>query len=148
VPRVYELPTHLQVEDTLLPGLTARQLLRLLVGASLAYGLWDQAAGLPPVLRIALTAGLALVGLLLALLQPGGRPLDGWLLAALLFAVLPRRRVWRCSASESLASRPGSGQSWARLAPRPAWVDPELDDAPGADPGSTAAGAPGRRWRW
>ena len=46
MPRVYELPTHLQVEDVPLVGLTARQLLRLMVGASLAYGFWDQAGGL------------------------------------------------------------------------------------------------------
>jgi len=49
MPRVHELPTHLQVEDVLLAGLTARQLLRLMIGASLAYGLWDQALCLPVV---------------------------------------------------------------------------------------------------
>ena len=47
MPRVYELPTHLQVEDQLIAGLTARQLLRLVIGGSLAYGVWDQAAWLP-----------------------------------------------------------------------------------------------------
>ena len=36
MPRVYELPTHLQVEDALIAGLTARQLVRLLLGPSLA----------------------------------------------------------------------------------------------------------------
>ena len=30
--RVYELPTHLQVEDQLIAGLTVRQLLRLMIG--------------------------------------------------------------------------------------------------------------------
>src|SRR5215207_5739016 len=94
MPRVYELPTHLQVEDALLLGLTPRQLVRLAVGASLAYGAWEQAAALPPRLRITLTAVLALLGLLLALVRPGGRPLDQWLLAALLFTVQPRRRLW------------------------------------------------------
>ena len=29
MPRVYELPTHLQVEDQLIAGLTARELSRL-----------------------------------------------------------------------------------------------------------------------
>ena len=43
MPRVYELPTHLQVEDALIAGLTTRQLLRLVIGGTLAYGLWDQA---------------------------------------------------------------------------------------------------------
>jgi hypothetical protein len=32
MPRVYELPTHLQVEDQLIAGLTARQLVRLMMG--------------------------------------------------------------------------------------------------------------------
>ena len=31
MPRVYELPTHLQVEDTLIAGLTARRFLRLII---------------------------------------------------------------------------------------------------------------------
>jgi len=91
MPRVHELPTHLQVEDVLLAGLTARQLLRLMIGASLAYGLWDQATSLPIPIRAVLAAVLAAAGLLLALFQPGGRPLDQWVLAALLFAFLPRR---------------------------------------------------------
>jgi hypothetical protein len=44
MPRVYELPTHLDVQDTLLFGLTARQLVRLAVGASVAYAIWNQTA--------------------------------------------------------------------------------------------------------
>ena len=59
MPRVYELPTHLQVEDVFIAGLTARQLVRLMVGASLAYGLWDQTATLPMFVRLSGTAVLA-----------------------------------------------------------------------------------------
>jgi hypothetical protein len=44
MPRIYELPTHLQVEDQLIAGMTARQLVRLMIGASLAYGAYDQVA--------------------------------------------------------------------------------------------------------
>jgi PrgI family protein len=122
--RVHELPTHLQVEDVLLVGLTARQLLRLMIGASLAYGLWDQALWLPIPIRVALAVVLAAAGVLVALFQPGGRPLDQWVLAALLFVFLPRRLVWRpgeCDVRNS--SRPQSG--WAELAPRPEWVGTE-----------------------
>ena len=122
MPRVYELPTHLQVEDALLLGLTPRQLVRLAVGASLAYGAWDQAAGLPPGLRITLTAVLALLGLLLALVRPGGRPLDQWLLAALFFTVQPRRRLWARVSSAPGPARPGAGEGWAELTPQPAWI--------------------------
>src|SRR5438270_13339479 len=94
MPRVYELPSHLQVEDVLIAGLTARQLVRLMVGASLAYGLWDQTAALPMLVRLSATVVLALAGLLLALIRPAGRPLDQWLVAALLFAASPHKQLW------------------------------------------------------
>ena len=81
MPRVYELPTHLQVDDTLLLGLTARQLVRITVAASVAYELWDLSAAVPAGVRIGATGLVALSGLLLALLQPGARPLDQWVLA-------------------------------------------------------------------
>src|SRR4051794_19152180 len=94
MPRVYEVPTHLDVQDALIFGLTARQLVRLAVGASIAYAFWDQAAALPGLMRFALTAAAALAGLLFAVCQPGARPLDQWLLAAVLFYILPRRQLW------------------------------------------------------
>ena len=117
MPRVYELPTHLQVEDVLIAGLTARQLVRLMVGASLAYGLWDQTAALPMLVRLSATVVLAFAGLLLALIRPAGRPLDQWLLAALLFAAAPHRQLWRRSPPEFLrlprADDPGVGRAGA-----------------------------------
>jgi PrgI family protein len=141
MPRVHELPTHLQVEDVLLAGLTARQLLRLMIGASLAYGLWDQAISLPIPIRAVLAAVLAAAGLLVALFQPGGRPLDQWVLAALLFALLPRRLVWRPSEPDiRKSSRPQSG--WAELAPRPEWVGIE----PCGDPDDGRTPAPHTMW--
>ena len=125
MPHLYELPTHLQVEDALIAGLTARQLLRLMIGASLAYGVWDQMVWLPPEVRLALAAVLAVIGVLFALLRPGGRPLDQWLLAGLLFVVLPRRLVWRPGAA--LQGRPSRDQAgWAELELRPEWLDADL----------------------
>ena len=121
MPRVYELPTHLQVEDQLIAGLTARQLLRLAIGASLAYGLWDQAAWLPGEVRLAFAGVLALIGVLSALLQPGGRPLDQWLLAAVLFVALPRCLVWRPGAAV-LRQPPREPTDWAELELQPAWL--------------------------
>src|SRR5206468_7816867 len=105
MPRVYELPTHLHVEDVLIAGLTARQLVRLMVGASLAYGLWEQTATLPMFIRLSATVVLAFAGLLLALIRPAGRPLDQWLVAALLFAVSPHKQLWRRTRPDSLVSR-------------------------------------------
>ena len=121
MPRIYELPTHLQVEDVLIAGLTARQLLRLMIGASVSYGLWDQAVWLPQEVRLALAVVLAVIGMLFALLQPGGRPLDQWLLAGVLFIALPRRLVWR--PGFTLLRQPTHQQSgWAELALHPGWV--------------------------
>jgi len=144
MPRVYELPTHLQVEDVLIAGLTARQVLRLMVGASLAYGFWDQAIGLPPEVRLSVTATLAVAGLLLALGQPGGRPLDQWVLAALLFALLPRRLLWQLGASEHqevVGQQPG----WAELALRPEWIATAEDETVDVEP--TSVGGL-RWWKW
>src|ERR1700694_3313771 len=92
MPRVYELPTHLQVEDVLIAGLTARQLLRLMIGASLAYGVWDQAGWLAQDVRLIVAVVPAVVGGLVALLQPGGPPLDQWVLAGVLVSCC--RGVW------------------------------------------------------
>ena len=142
MPRVYELPTHLQVEDTLILGLTARQLVRLMIGASLAYGLWDQAVWLPVEVRLPLALALATLGVLVALVQPAGRPLDQWLLAGLLFVALPRRQVWRPGALE-LRQTAREQLGWAELALEPAWVD--LDAEPGAD---STPGPGRRRPRW
>ena len=145
MPRVYELPTHLQVEDVLIAGLTARQLVRLMVGASLAYGLWDQTAALPMLARLSATVVLAFAGLLLALIRPAGRPLDQWLLAALLFAVSPHKQLWRRTSAEFLCLRATRTQGWAELAPRPDWIDSGHEESVGAD--STTPSITSRRRR-
>ena len=126
MPRVYELPTHLQVEDTLILGLTARQLVRLMIGASLAYGLWDQAVWLPDEVRLPLAIVLAILGVLVALVQPAGRPLDQWLLAGLLFVALPRRLVWRPGALDRRQPRRDRA-GWAELSLQPAWVAADVE---------------------
>jgi hypothetical protein len=147
MPRIYELPTHLQVEDELIAGLTARQLIRLVIGASLAYGAWDQARWLPEEVRLPLAAVLAVIGVLFALVQPSGRPLDQWLLAGLLFVVLPRRLVWHPSAA--LLRQPSREQAgWAELELRPEWVEATADrDLELSAPGSLRSHASWRpRW--
>jgi hypothetical protein len=128
MPRIYELPTHLEVEDVLIAGLTARQLVRLLVGASLAYGVWDQVVWLPDLVRVGLAAAIAVAGLLIALVQPGGRSLDQWLLAALVFVALPRRLTWRSSGALGLACDRRREQSgWAELPLQAAWPGSDAD---------------------
>jgi hypothetical protein len=144
MPRVYELPTHLQVEDQLIAGLTARQLLRLVIGGSLAYGVWDQAAWLPNEVRLGLGGALALGGVLFALLRPYGRPLDQWLLAGLLFLVLPRRLGWR--ATVPAQQEPREQADWAELELHPEWLAAGFDNRMEASnrPGSLRAERPGK----
>src|SRR5919199_4475694 len=89
MPRAHhEIPTHLDVEDKLLFGLTARQFLYLVVGCSLAYGVWQQ-----PTLADGVRLGLAVVcavgAAVVALVRPLGRPLEEWLVAGLFFPGRP-----------------------------------------------------------
>ena len=146
MPRVYELPTHLQVEDHLIAGLTARQLVRLMISASLAYGVWDQATWLAPAPRLAFAAVLACTGLVFALVQPAGRSLDQWLLAGALFLALPRRLVWQ--RAPALARHPIGDQSgWAELAPRPGWLGSDSFEPADLAPEAVHAHRFPFRWR-
>ena len=110
----HEIPTHLEVEDKILGTLTVRQLLFLAVGLSLSYGLWgllhqlavSPGHHLPIVAQIALAAFPALCTLVLALAQPGGRPLEEWLLAIARYAGQPKVCIWR-----PLADEEGDGEA-------------------------------------
>jgi hypothetical protein len=118
MPRIHEMPTHLNVEDTLLGPLTPRQLVRLAAGLSLAYITWDQLTVLPDPLRAGLAGLLVLVGLLVACWRPGGVGLDAWALAALAFGLAPRRLAW---------ARPEPAPAEWRQAAEPDWTDLEVE---------------------
>jgi hypothetical protein len=120
VPIVYEVPTHLNVEDTIVFGRTAAQLARFAAAGSLAYGVWDQAVTLPPEARLTLAGLITGLGLACALITPGGRPLDQWALVCLLYAVRPKRLVWRRLASD-IPVTPADDPSWAELSPDVDW---------------------------
>jgi hypothetical protein len=124
--RQHEIPTHLNVEDKLMFGLTMRQFLYLLVGSSLAYALWEHAAGAPDALRLTATAVCLILAIALALVQPFGRPLEEWLLAAGVYFSLPRRASWRPSEPDAADWRPAAA-SWQELAPDLVWAE---DDEP------------------
>ena len=120
--RQHEVPTHLNVEDKLLYGLTVRQFLYLLVGTSLCYGLWDQSAGAPLALRGTIIGACLLVTVALALLRPHGRPLEEWLLAACVYVATPRQATWRPREPDPGDWRPAAG-AWHPLTPSLTWVD-------------------------
>jgi hypothetical protein len=120
----HEVPTHLNVEDKLMLGLTVRQFLYLLVGSSASYALWGQTHAAGDLARGALVAGCAAITLAFALLRPSGRPLEEWLAAALVFAAVPRRAVWQLAEPRAADWRPAAGV-WHDLAPNLVWATPD-----------------------
>src|SRR5436305_9484859 len=84
----HTVPTHLTVPDKVLFGLTARQLLILLVGCCLAYQLWFQleflaAATVGQGVRLVVIALLIGGALAFSLVAIAERPLEQWLWVAL-----------------------------------------------------------------
>jgi len=120
----HEVPTHLNVEDKLLFGLSARQCLYMLVGSSASYTLWDQAISLHAALRVGLVACILVISLAFALLRPGGRSLEEWLAAALVYAASPRRSTWQPVEPDAADWHP-LGVGWQELAPALSWTEDE-----------------------
>jgi hypothetical protein len=143
--RVYEIPTHLQVEDALIAGLTPRQVLRLVAGASIAYAVWDQLTFLPTALRAGLTAAAALLGLLFSLVQPGARPLDQWVMAGIAYLVSPKHWRWRIGTSAPLTDAAEPDEEWADLSPPFHWVETERFDVHLSDSSVRPVGTKGER---
>src|SRR5579871_4313979 len=92
--RTHEVPNHLNVQDTLFLGLSARQVATFMAFASPAYGIWDQFTFAPMAVRASLAITVVLTGLAFTLIQPGGRPLEEWAFAVFAFVVTPRRLRW------------------------------------------------------
>ena len=122
--RQHEVPTHLNVEDKVVFGLTVRQFLYMLVGTSTSYTLWQQAVMLNEPLRIAVVALSILNTLAFALVRPAGRPLEEWLVAALVYVVTPTQATWRVREPDPLDWRP-TRASWEELVPDLSWAEDE-----------------------
>lgn len=120
----HEVPTHLNVEDRVLLGLTVRQFLYLLVGCSASYALWGQLSSFGAPIRVGCVALCVGLTLAFALLQPAGRPLEEWLAAALIFLAVPRRATWQLAEPALEQWRP-VGASWQELTPSPVWAEEE-----------------------
>jgi hypothetical protein len=118
----HEVPTHLNVEDKVLFGLTVRQFLYMLVGSSAAYTLWDQLAMLGTPVRAGLAGVCVALTLAFALLRLADRSLEEWLAAALVYFNSPRRAVWQPLEPDPADWYPRS-LAWQELAPSPSWVE-------------------------
>jgi hypothetical protein len=97
----HKVPTHMSLPDKVVFGLTARQLLLLLIGCSLGYNLWlhlgelEALALTGQVLRIALALVPAALAAILALISVADRPLEVWLLVLVRYWQRPRVYLWR-----------------------------------------------------
>lgn len=118
----HEVPTHLNVEDKVVFGLTVRQFLYMLVGSSAAYSAWDQLSVLPSPLRLAVAGICVVVTVAFALLRLADRPLEEWVAAAMIYAVSPRRATWQPAEPDLAHWRPPSA-SWQELTPSLSWVE-------------------------
>ena len=104
-PRKHIVPTHLQMPDQVLTlwslGLSARQLLLLLVGCGLGGTLFQHLAVLGhygmlgEVLRLLLSLPPFLLSLLLAWYQYAGRYLEVWLVVLVRYQFRPKLYLWR-----------------------------------------------------
>lgn len=122
--RQHEIPTHLNVEDKLVFGLTARQFLYLLIGGSLAVALWEQLASAPSALRMAVAALCLVAGAAIALVRPFDRAAEEWLLVAAVYLTRPRRAVWQPLEPSPADWRPPLA-GWQELAPSLIWAEDE-----------------------
>ncbi len=97
----HTVPTHMSLPDKVVFGLTARQLLLLLIGCSLGYNLWLHLSMLVAfaLLGQVLRSGIALVpagiAVALAFIAVADRPLEVWLLVLVRYWQRPQVYLWR-----------------------------------------------------
>jgi hypothetical protein len=123
----HKVPTHMSLPDKVVFGLTARQLLLLLVGCSLGYNLWLHLSALVSlalpgqVLRIVLVLVPAGLAAALALISVADRPLEVWLIVLVHYWQRPRIYLWhslRLSEQEQSSRKhehisPSTQQAWS-----------------------------------
>jgi hypothetical protein len=138
----HEIPTHLDVQDKVIFGLTTRQTMHLLIGLAAAAFAWTHLSSADVADVIPLAARLAAVALCLcsalatALVRPYGRGVEEWAVVVLRFAATPRRAVWRPTPypAPPLGTQPADGGSPATGSPD--W----FDYSPAVGVGRRAAG--------
>ena len=120
----HEIPTHLNVEDRAIYGLSVRQLTYLIAGSSGAYAIWSSWPDLPDELRGAAAALAFLLAAAFALVRPGARGLEEWAFAALHHLATPKQAVWRVREPDPDAWRHDAA-AWAEVEPRVSWAPEE-----------------------
>lgn len=95
----HKIPLHLEVEDHIIAGLSARQLLLIGAGLALGYLVWSDLAfvsatrwGLLLSILVALLP--ALLGAVAAFIRPASRGLEEWALVVFVSLTQPTRYLW------------------------------------------------------
>jgi hypothetical protein len=118
----HKVPTHMSIPDKVVFGLTARQLLILLIGCSASYDLWLQLHALNPytalglMVRVGIAVMPAAAATALALISVAGRPLEAWSLVLFRYWQRPQVYVWRSVRTwqQEERARTGSGTTTSR----------------------------------
>ena len=119
----HEIPTHLNVEDKPLLGLTIRQFMELMAGLAGTYGLWNQWPHLVLAGRATLTGLSLLITLACSFLRPAGKGVEEWLFSGLEYLATPRRSVWRPREPDPWEWWPRQSR-WQELSPSLTWHPP------------------------
>ena len=144
----HQVPTHLDVEDRPLYGLTVRQVLGIAAGGAWAYAVWSAGPPLPAPLRAALAAACVLVPAAVLAVRPAGRGLGSWALVALRHALGPRIAVWRPAPPPAAGTTapPGGGARPTTAGPAGRSGPHRPEAAPGPDAAAWMAWAPVPAW--
>ena len=142
----HEIPTHLDVQDKVLFGLTTRQTMHLLLGLAAAAAVWTHLPSselVPVAVRFAAVAVCLCAALVAALVRPHGRGIEEWAVVVLRYAATPRRSVWRPSPRSDLPlSTPCADARPSIAAGSAGWIDL----SPSIESGRRPVGAPGEAW--
>ena|SRR5579883_871126 len=121
----HKIPLHLEVEDHIIAGLSARQLLLIGAGLALGYLVWSSFSFLNVTLwGVVLDALLsllpALLGVVAAFFRPASRGLEEWAMICFIFLSQPTRYLW-----DALPDEPARASEIALSQPDPAREEEE-----------------------
>lgn len=139
----HRVPTHLNLEDKAVLGLTLRELACLGLGALVGFTAYGQLAGAPLVPRLLVALACLGAGAGLAFVRPLGRGLEEWCFILLHYLATPRHALWHPRRPDP-AEWAGRGDEWAAAAVRITGARRERSAAsPGRSAGPRARGGEG-----
>ncbi|HEU5383609.1 MAG TPA: PrgI family protein [Ktedonobacteraceae bacterium] len=95
----HKIPNHLEVEDHLIAGLSARQLLLIGAGLALGYLVWSNLSLLSAtrwglLLSVVIALFPALLGAGAAFFRPASRGLEEWAIVGFVTLLQPKQYLW------------------------------------------------------